>query len=395
MLPWDRVAEFEGVTENGVTINAKGITFTYRQIKEGVVLLVGIAQQVERIMDRNVEDDDASIRCDLTNFSLRNRMPPIGLHLGDFEVQLFSLNWGNRTQMLREHAKVYQYAMVASCLKVDHVAPDQEAEILDHLQEVAFLLSIACRGHVDIVAQHVQKAGKLHSTFIEPTFTEAKWIRPLIPDEAIADFLQDVYPLSGSQMDHLAIGYAIEHYLKALTMESAWPLSAGIFTAMEALKTAFFAQNQNNEEVEASAYWVVPYQDFVENHDMINDILNVLRRYFERFGELQTNERDSLKAQIKGLHRRSYKTQLRWMLEALEIEPNGKELQNFINARNDVIHRGSPVPLDSTPENYDANVDRAWRDVCNAIALFERTLLAFLKYNHDSPRELFNQQPTL
>jgi hypothetical protein len=157
---------------------------------------------------------------------------------------------------------------------------------------------------------------------------------------------------------------------------------------MESLKTAFFSQNMTDEN-ESYKYWVVPPRDFETNQEVVQEVIEVLNKHFPRFGKLTQNEKKSLDAQIRnGLNRRSYKTQLKRMLELLGVEYESSELQFFVDTRNRLIHEGAPVPASTPLNEYDQRITAAWQHVINAVSLFERALLAFLNYG--GPCELFN-----
>jgi hypothetical protein len=78
--------------------------------------------------------------------------------------------------------------------------------------------------------------------------------------------------------------------------------------------------------------------------------------------------------------RRSYRTQLKRMLDLLNVEYESSELQVFITTRNRLIHEGTPVSANTPLSEYDDKSAAAWENVKKATGLFERALLSFLNY---------------
>jgi hypothetical protein len=251
-----------------------------------------------------------------------------------------------------------------------------------HLQETPNF-SVAYRGYAFLIAQHKYRVDGqwLGSQFNEPIFTSRGWLQALIPTDSLANFLATAYPIFTAQDQSLELGNMIDHYLQALTLHSAWPLSVGIFTAMETLKAAFLRQPENSE----FEYWVVPPEEFENNHEMFNEIIDILCKHFPRFCNLDKNERQSLTAQLQGgLKRRSYRTQLKRMFNQFGVAYNSNELQSFIEIRNRIIHEGTPAESNLSSDDYTDQTSKAWKQIEAATSLFERTLLAVLGYTGSS-----------
>lgn len=384
---------FEGVAEDGSSISVSGIHFTRRYLDEIPEVGVGYAQSASRVatVDADKEVNTVSIQCDLTNYTLNQRNEIVKFQLDGFDINIRRLRWGKGSNGLEEHEIAYHHASVTSCLQIENISTEQTERAIDCLQEIAALLSIACRGQVAIVARHIwnQENGKLESFFDEPPFTDRRWGRPLIPSNHIEEFLVAAYPASKTREQKLELAYIADHYLQALTLRSAWPQSVGIFTAMETLKTAFFNQYQKKENL-PFMYWVIPPKKYQSQRVMIEEVIEVLTKHFPRFGELNSYEKDDLQTKIKTeLNRRPYKTQLERMLDVLGVSYSQEELEAFIRTRNHLIHQGTPVPASAPLEDHNKKTTAAWRNVKNAAALFERALLAFLNYH--GPSELLDE----
>lgn len=387
---WDKLRNLVlvGIAEDESEISIKGIHFTRRFLDINDVE-VGYASSATRHIKKDTITDTVSIRCDLTNYSLNQRMADVQFELDGFDIRIKRLSWGEKRAGIQEHANAYQHTVLSTCLEIKDVPLGKVEEAIDCLQEISALLSIACRGHVFVAVRHIwnQESGKLDSSFVEPPFSDRMWGRPLIPSNAIEDFLLAAFPVEKDRVRKFELSDATDHYLQALTLRSIWPQAVGIFTAMESLKVAFFSQNKDDENMSYN-YWVDP-EEFKANNDMIKKVIDVLAKEFPRFATLTSSERQSLGSQIMGLNRRSYKTQLKRMLTLLGVEYKASELQFFVNTRNRLIHEGTPISASTPINEYDEKMETALQYVVNAVSLFERALLAFLNYS--GPHELFNE----
>jgi len=310
--------------------------------------------------------------------------------MNGFDISLRRISWGRNQRSIEQHAIAYRHASIAACLEVKNILPDEIEQAIDCLSNVAALLSIACRSQVSIVVTRIsnQQSGNQKVLIEEPPFTHPRWARPLIPDNEIETFLEAAFQATEDRIRKVELAYITDHYLQALATGSAWPMALGIFTAMDTLRSAFYRRD-DDEDAQSHLYWVVPFEKFQSQKEMIDAVIEKLTQFFPRFSNIAANERDSLRSQIGGLNRRSYKTQLKWMLEVLGVEFTSQSLQFFINTRNQLVHEGTPVPPDTTLEDYHEKAKTAWRDAKNAMDLFERSLLAFLGY--DGAFETFSQ----
>ena len=330
-----------------------------------------------------------TVTCELTNFQcISLAVYPLAVQIAGFLIEIGRLSQEWR---IGEHNNAYQYAGIASYLQVGEIPAVEHDGVLECAHRVAQLLSIAQRRYVFLVAQHKHDIEDrwLESQFNEPVFTRCGWPRALIPDDALAEFLTAAYPSLASKYQRLELGNVIDHYLQALTLRSVWPSSLGVFTAMETLRAAFFRQSTDIED-RKSEYWVVPDDTFGIEAELLDEFIDLLSNHFPRFGRLSGSERQSLKAQLRNLNRRSYRTQLRRMLNQLGVDYDRRELQPFIDMRNRIIHYGTPAPSDVPTADYAQRTSRASRDINDATSLFERALLAALGYA--GPRELFNAE---
>lgn len=388
---------FEGVAEDRSIISVAEIHFDMRRSNGNTLnwICTGYAESASRHID--IEPETVSVHCNLTNYALYQRREEVNFHLNGFDIRL--LRQPNENN-IGEHAVAYHHASLPTTLVINNISANQVEAAINTLQNITSSLSIACRGHVFITATYIVNEENMifDSKFEEPAFTDRKWSQPLIPSQNIEDFILAVEATERSREQNLEIAYIVDHYLQALTIRSIWPQAVGIFTAMETLKAAFFAQEDNSEEDGERnidyVYWVVPEDKFTSNDTMVNEILAVLTEHNSRFENLSRDERSSLKDQIKhGLKRRSYRTQLKRMLNMLEVEYDSSDLQVLIETRNRLIHEGTPVSASTPVDEYHATSRRASEKVKRAIGLFERALLAYL--NYDGPKNLLYENSIL
>lgn len=381
---------FEGTTSDEDSVSIEQIYFTKQVMRSDLSSLhIGYAESAVKQID--LETGAVSIRFDLTNYRL-GRTRRAHFQLDGYDINLSRLYSNHDANRLNEHAIAYDHAPLSASLVINNVPFPEVEQATNTAQKIVSLLSIACRGHVFIAAQYIsnEEHGTFYTKFDEPAFMNRKSSRPLISSENINRFVASVEKAQRDRVQNLEIALITDHYLQALAIQSVWPQAVGVYTAMETLKTAFFRQNDTEEDME-HVYWIVPPENFEQNEGMVNNIIQVLIDNFPaRFNTLSRPERDSLKDQIRhGLKRRSYKTQLKRMLDILNIEYNSRDLQSFINIRNRLIHDGSPISVETPVEDYDRLTRDAIVIINQATSFFERVLLAWLDY--DGPRELFDE----
>ena len=344
-------------------------------------LLIGYAQSVSCVpdLDSPVTPEPLVVQYELSNFYLKHR--PLSVEIAQFPIEIRSLSSPHlKPWQVIEFGNAYRSPRVSTSLRVQNVAMSDMESATQLQQGICQLLSIAHRGYVFAVAEHRKDAERnwLLSQFSEPSFTDRGHNRAMITGGALEEFLSTSYHHLVAKYQEWNLGIAVDHYLQALNIRSSWPLSLGVFTAMETLKSAFF---EHHTELSSYQYWTNSSdssQDFAHTTEMQNEVIKVLGSYFPRFQELTSSERDSLRSQIKGLNRRSYKTQLRRMLDHLQVSYDAKELQSFVNIRNTIIHQGFP------------SQSGGWNQIQKAIGLFEKTILAILEYT--GPAEFFNDK---
>lgn len=381
----------EGTSVAGNHISASNIHFT-RTTSSPLhcqETLIGYAPIAAR-SSQTIIPDSFQVECEISNFLPTHKVSDLVIQGDGLDVRIQRLRWKEQGE-IEEHGNAYRHSIVSTSLVVPRVATDEYDGAVKRLRAIVELLSFAGRGYVFVTAQHrYSLEGQwLDSQFNEPPFTSRGWIRPLIPDDALGDFLQVAYPRLVAKYQRLELANAIDHYLQAMTLRSVWPSSLGIFTAMETLRAAYFYQSEEPEDREAE-FWVVPPRIFDSDPEVFGELVKSLSNHFPRFRDLTVHESQSLKAQLRNINRRSYKTQLRRMLDQLKVDYQRRELQPFVSIRNRIVHYGTPARSDVPTADYEASTSKASDEINDAVSLFERTLLAILGYT--GPKELFNAE---
>lgn len=367
--------EVEGMDEKQRRISANTIHITC--VNYSHESLIGYARSVAYHPEKTAPSDRITLKHDLFNFRLTGRVSPVKVQIDSFDVEIGHLGWPDQW-MVREHSKAYRHPTISTRLSIKDISVAEQDAATEGIYGILELLSVANRGYVFSAARHIGDAdGRwLSGQLEEPHFTKPGWPRALIPSDSLEDFLTAAYPHMNAKYRSLELAHVIDHYLQALTLRSSWPISLGIFTAMETLKAAFFRE-QGDKDAKFQ-FWVVPPDDFAGNREVLDDLIEALGKHFSRFRNLDSSERDSLKAKLRDLNRRSYRTQLRRMLEQLNVSHSKGELQSFIAIRNSIIHQGRPTENDG------------WKQVEGAASLFERVLLGVLGY--EGPNEPFDAE---
>ncbi|MFW6097605.1 MAG: hypothetical protein ACOC9Z_05995 [Chloroflexota bacterium] len=381
--------ELDGIADNGARVTLGDIHITRQIGPLGRDILLGFARKATLRLAKELKRN--AVFCELSNYSLHQRRGPVELSIKGFDITIEQHRRAlDQTVAMEEHASAYQHAAIRTYLGIKEISRDNFQDAISCLHDIVDLQSIAFRGYVFVVGEYVEdfEAGEVTINFQEAPFSSRAWGRPLVPSQSIEEFLVAAHPQCNGRIEKLELSHIVDHYLQALTLRSIWPRSVGIFTAMETLKSAYFRRN-DTEEASKVRYWVPPFETFRNNRKLLSEVVDVLAIHDDKFMGLTQSERDSLRAQIYGLNRRSYITQLRWLLSQLAVEYENTELRLFIDTRNDLIHRGTPVPVDTPLEEFEDKNTAAWEQVRETISLFERTLLAFLNYS--GPRELYRE----
>jgi hypothetical protein len=380
----------EGEDGVGNQISASEIHFTRTRLGLRKTL-IGYAQSAARHSQEKSYSGEITIKCELTGIQLSSLGYPMAIQADDFPVEIGRLGLIDQGEIY-EHSTAYRHTTISAYLRIRNIPVVNLDRAIECLRGIATLLSVASRQYAFQVVQHRFDADGqwLDSQFFEPPFTARGWPRTLIPDESLADFLTTAYPHFTAKYQGLELGNAIDHYLQSLTLHSIWPASLGVFTAMETLKSAFFRQTEDTKDA-GFEFWVVPSNvsnNFEDKAELFDELIDVLCHHFPRFCELNDGEKQSLKAQLRGLNRRSYRTQLKRILNRLQVDYQESELQPFIAIRNNIIHRGAPIESSLPSADYWAKASMGWKQIEAATALFEKALLAVLGYA--GPSELFD-----
>jgi hypothetical protein len=278
---------------------------------------------------------------------------------------------------------------ISTEISIENVKKGEVKGVEKLIATLSLLMSFANRNfHFIASYERLSRRKKLlYYQLREPTFHKPGWPRQLIPPRCLGGFLEVALDNFQKRNLEFELRMAIDHFLQALTLRSAWSISLGIFTAIETINSAFYNKNSNTNK-KSNYYWVPDDKAFEENKDLYVEILNVLTNHFSEFSNLDKSEKDSLRAQLRWINRRSYKTQLMYLLNCLHVKFDKNDIRAVINIRNRIIHSG--VPVFSEANEYSKATEKAWNYVQKAAKLFENIVLAILGY--EGQYEPFNRK---
>ena len=322
-----------------------------------------------------------NLSCEVTNLSLYQRGE---VAIASQHAQVVIHRIPDYTKIRRLMSGIRTGAILS---QVDIAFPqpvaEEESDTFVHL--LCGLLSFAQRSHVGPVAWHIKdtKGVVSKSRYEEPVFYYSRPSRPLIPIEALAEFVETTIGPYEKKYQAWNLGEAQDYYLQSLSLQSAWSQSLGFFNALETLKSAFL-QQLGNETLELHVL-----RDQFHKKGIVNKVVDLLADNFDEFKKLMpdandtvqlTNEKEvelqAIKSKIGEISRRAYKPILRKMFQELKVEIPDQTLNDLVNLRNQIIHSGSP--------NYEKgpwkDSAQAWQSVQTFAGVLEKTILAILEY---------------
>jgi len=342
--------------------------------------LIGYARKAQVSYDFPKEADKVDTTFFITNFRFRRTMQPLEIRLANFNFAISNASLLDSSKT-REHSIAYRHPIISATIQVKNVLSSDIEDLQSIVDKICWLLSISCRNHVHIVNRSLSSGEGVIRDLYEPIFFQLGHLRSLIPENSLEHFISSGFGKLTGEYEKIDLYLIADHYLQALTLHSAWAITVGIFTAMEALRAEWL--KYRGEQDEEYYYWVKPEQHEKKNKEITKEIIEILSKHFPRFSDLQKNERAALKAQVGNINYRSYRTQLKRILDTLGVSYTSGEVNNFIEVRNSIIHKGYLEDKDSR---------KAWQRATNSVALFEKTLLAILGYSGEC--ELFNHKET-
>jgi len=356
----------EGIDFQNQKVHIDNINFTNAYPLD--MMLVGYGQTAQISNSLLPLPEMIDIEYNIINFRLNQMVTPIKIVLNGFSFEINNLSYidGSRT---KEHSIAYRHPIVSANIEGRDISSNELNKIQSNVETICWLLSIACRKHVFIASRTISSNKLVIKNYFEPTFTQIGHIRDLIPNGSVREFLSASFERINGEFRGLNLGITVDHYLQALILRSAWALSVGIITAMEALKSELW--KFRGEKDEQFQYWIAPIEYDQQKEEISEEIIKVLVNHFSKFKTLGKEEKLAIKTQINNINYRSYRTQLKRIFDLLQISYTKVELNNFIKVRNLIIHYGD---LENQRDNLD------WKNAKMAIALFEKTLLAVLGY---------------
>ena len=368
--------DFIGTLDDNLSLSVKNIRFTRRILSkedlwtgswrhEGYVHLPGSVRFFRPGKTSSASD---MLICELTNLSLGRERDPVEASVSGFRIRLSSC------------ARNLDLPLIEA-LRTSGILCQMEITGFDeggkgHLDKFVWmlcdLLGLASRSPVSCVSRRWQNAQGLivDGYFREPTFDSPVRVGPLIEPSSLAGFIQETFASYEEKWKNWDIANAMDHYIQAMAVSSAWSQALGFFTALETIRAAFLKQ-QNNGTKE---YYVCRRQ--FDKARIPQQVLKLLGDHLSAFSELTGDEETSLLGYIRGMNRRAYKVVLKDMFRELEVIYEDDELKRLVDLRNQIIHGGSP---DYSKGKW-RNTSDAFLNVVKFASLVERVLLAILGY---------------
>ena len=366
-----------GTLNDGRSAMTRGIHWTWsfgltEKMIEGVVHRPGY---MEISRTPRIEIPSQRVICEISNLFLGRVVGPIESNVGQACIQFnrLSCHADNRRRM-----EALKTAGILSSVSVEPVELISEDHLGDMVDTLCSLLTFAQRSPVSCVAQHSQDVSKtiVRSRYQEPVFYYPTMFRPLIPSENLAAFVQDTFGNYSRQWKLWDLGHAIDHYVQAIALHSAWSQAVGIFTALETLKNAYLQQpRKNNLE-----YFVS--EGSFRKRRIASQVMELLGSNFVIFNDLPDDEKDALSGKIRGLNQRAYKLILKKMFQELRMPVDEDDLALLVRLRNQIIHGGSP----DYQKGPWKNPSKASEVASRFAGLVEKTILAILDFQGDSER---------
>ncbi len=368
------ICKFTGSTDDGRRLTVTNIDVSkliLHHRNDGLTLegFVCYPECIEVINPGNATVVVQEAICELSNFHLYGHLGSVAGEVEKAQIQLDRLHDYECTTHLMQSLKI---SGVLGELRISLPQKKSEEWIDELVTDLCDLLSIAQRTWVRPVSMHwIDKdEHAVKSRYLETPFPHSKATYPLIPIGSLSSFIQSSFGSYKSQYEKWRLGQAQEHYLQALSSNTAWPQSIGFYTALETIKAAFFGQ----DGMSGKEYYAPEGKGFIDK------VITFLEENFEVFKSLNDGEKRSLRGRIGNLNQRAYKWQLITLFEKLDIDVGDEELRALMHLRNQLIHRGYP---DYETQGWESPSE-AFRLASKCGSVVERLILAILGYEGES-----------
>jgi hypothetical protein len=310
-----------------------------------------------------------AVTCDLTNALLDRQVGPV--ELGGLATTA-TLTPSPNHRWVRRRMEALGTSGVLSRIRLEVAAPRPVEELDDTAHAICGLLNLAHRSSVAIVGEHWDnpEGSAEFSRYSEPPFLYPPLFRPLIPTDALGHFMASTLVPYQRQWRKWDLAHAVDHYVQAHAVRSAWAQSVGFFTSLETLKQAFLAQ-ANNRSLER----YLPAQE-LKKRKIVSRIVDCLERELRGSVDLSKADKESLRGKVGDLNRRAYRLVLEKMFEQLGVVVEEADLRQLKSLRNQIIHRGSP----DYSEGPWRDGSEAYRVAARFAGVVEGALMAILGY---------------
>jgi hypothetical protein len=311
-----------------------------------------------------------AVSCDLTNALLDRQVGPLKLGGPGTTV---TLRPSPDHRWVRRRMKALGTSGVLSRICLEVAGPKPLEELDDTAHVLCDLLTLVHRSPVAIVGEHWDdpESSASLSRYREPPFLHVPPLRPMVPTPQLGRFLELTYDAYLDKWQVWDLPNAIDHYVQAHVLRSAWAQAVGFFTSLETLKQAFLAQGDN-----PSLERYLPARE-LKKRKIVSRITDCLERELRGSVVLTKADRESLHSKVGDLNRRAYRQILEKMFERLGVVVTESDLRQLKSLRDQIIHRGSP--------DFRKGPWRDGSEAYNVAARFagvvEATMMAILGYH--------------
>ena len=311
-----------------------------------------------------------SVTYELTNALLDRQVGPLGLGQPGSRA---TLKPSPDHRWVRRRMEALRTSGVLSHIRLEVAGPKPVEELDDTARALCGLLTLVRRSPVAIVGEHWDdpESPARVTRYREPPFLYPSILQPMVSSEQLGEFLEVTYGRYVERWRDWDLANAIDHYVQAHALGSAWAQAVGFFTALETLKEAFLAQDHNRR---LERY--LPARQF-KRRKIATTIMDLLERELRDSVDLSKSDKDSLRGKVGDLNRRAYKQILKVMFEELGVVVAESELRQLKSLRDQIIHRGSP----NCRKAPWADQSEAYRLTARFASVVEETIMAVLDYH--------------
>lgn len=203
--------------------------------------------------------------------------------------------------------------------------------------DICYLLSIAQGSVVTWLYQDEYADGTLVRRAHHHRKTREYAPIPSIDTSALSwpiDFVESTYPTYTRRRDSWELDRGpIDWYLEARPeADYLEPRAAKLALALETLKHRYLHSGDST-----ISEFIIPQNDF---KDIASDLQSAIATYLNSETDLESKQSSKIAGKLPGMNRESFRQVLLSLLDLLDLELEGDELQQFLDSRNCLVHQG-------------------------------------------------------